>query len=341
VSRIGVDIGISSLGQAWGVKDPYRYFVDFPGEDGYTDTNRPRFGNIAVSGRLDDWSYFVHAVEAGGFTAAGRRLGCPKTTVSKRVAALEARLGVQLLVRNSRRFALTDAGREVFDHARAAMIEVEAAEEAVLRRRAEPAGLVRITASVPVAQERLSHLLPALAQRYPRLQVWLHVSDRVVDLVRDGFDIAIRSHFAPLPDSGLVARRMNEDPVWLAAAPGYLERHGMPEAPEDLARHDGLLVNPDVPAWVLAHAGGGTVEVRPRPRFFADESTVLLGAATAGLGIVAMPRWMLRTALADGRLVQVLPGWHAGTVTTTVLTTHRRGQLPAVRAVVEALCEPQ
>jgi DNA-binding transcriptional LysR family regulator len=291
-----------------------------------------------MAGKLDDWAVFVQAVDSGGFTAAGRRLGCPKTTVSKRVAALEARLGVRLLHRSSRRFALTDTGREVFEHARAAMIEVEAAENAVLRRRSEPAGVVRITASVPVAQGRLASLLPALAGRHPRLQVQLHVSDRFVDLVRDGFDIAVRSHFAPLPDSGLVVRQAAREPILLAAAPGYLAQHGVPAGPGDLAGHAGLLAFPERPLWNLTHVDGRTAEVGPQPRFFADESSVLLGAALAGLGVVMLPAPMLHDTLSSGRLHRVLPDWHAGIVTTSVLTTHRRGQLPAVRAVVDALC---
>ena len=290
--------------------------------------------------RFDDWAYFVVAVEQGGFTAAGRRLGCPKTTVSKRVAALEDRLGTRLLHRSARRFVLTDAGREVFEHARAAMIEVEAAEDAVLRRRAEPAGPVRITCSVPTAQHWLARQLPLLAQRYPRIELQLHVSDRFVDLVRDGFDIAIRSHFAPLPDSGLVAREASREPLRLAAAPGYLDAHGVPHAPEDLAAHHGLMVQPDGGGWRLAGVGGLSAVARPQVRLVADESSVLLGAVRAGLGIAALPASMLEADFAASHLARVLPDWNAGLVTTTVLTTHRRGQLPAIRVVVEALCAP-
>lgn len=290
--------------------------------------------------RFDDWAYFVAAVEQGGFTAAGRRLGCPKTTVSKRVAALEDRLGTRLLHRSARRFVLTDAGREAFEHARAAMIEVEAAQDAVLRRHAEPAGMVRLTCSVPVAQGRLAWQLPRLAARYPRLDLQLHVSDRFVDLVRDGFDIAVRSHFAPLPDSGLVAREASREALRLAAAPAYLDAHGVPRAPDDLAAHHGLMVQPDGSGWRLADLDDQPATARPQVRLVADESSVLLGAARAGLGIAALPASMLQADFAAGRLAPVLPEWMAGIVTTTVLTTHRRGQLPAVRAVVEALCAP-
>ncbi|MEW9308631.1 LysR substrate-binding domain-containing protein [Labrys neptuniae] len=285
---------------------------------------------------LNDFILFAQAVEHAGFAAAARQLGIPKSTVSKRVAELEARLGARLLNRTSRSFVLTDAGREVFEHARAAMIEVEAAESAVLARRAEPSGIVRITASVPTAQFHLAGQLPRLAAALPKLQIQLHVTDRFVDLIQEGFDIALRSHFGPLADSDLMARPIHRETIGLVAAPGYLAAAGMPAAPEDLAGHDGLLTQPRTPTWKLT-AGERVVEVIPRARFFADESTALLAAAKTGLGITALPRSISAAAVAGGLVVPVLPQWQAGEVTTTVLTTHRRGQLPAVRAVVDFL----
>ncbi|MGJ4857638.1 LysR substrate-binding domain-containing protein [Labrys sp. KB_33_2] len=285
---------------------------------------------------LNDFILFAQAVEQGGFAAAARHLGIPKSTVSKRVAELEARLEARLLNRTSRSFVLTDAGREVFEHARAAMIEVEAAESAVLARRAEPSGTVRITASVPTAQFHLAAQLPRLAAALPKLQVQLHVTDRFVDLIQEGFDIALRSHFGPLADSDLMARPIHREAIGLVAAPAYLAIRGMPATPEDLAGHDGLLTQPRAPIWKLS-ANGQTIEVMPRARFFADESVALLEAAKAGLGITALPRSISAAAVAGGLLRLVLPDWQAGEVTTTVLTTHRRGQLPAVRAVVDFL----
>jgi DNA-binding transcriptional LysR family regulator len=288
--------------------------------------------------KLDDLLLFVQAAESGSFAAAARRLGCPKSTVSKRVAELEARLGARLVQRTSRSFALTDIGREVLEHARAAMLAAEAVENTVRMRRAEPSGIVRITASVPTAQMELAQRLPALAVRFPKLQIQVHVTDRFVDLLQEGFDIAVRSHFLPLPDSDLVARELRHDPFVLVASPGYLAARGTPATPEALADHDGLLARPEDKAWRLQGPDGQKVEVTPRPRFLADESTALLEAAKAGLGIAVLPRNFTTTAAADGLLAQVLPDWHAGTVTTTLLTTPRRGQLPAVRAVVDFLC---
>jgi DNA-binding transcriptional LysR family regulator len=288
---------------------------------------------------LNDFRFFVQAVEQGSFTGAARRLGVPKSTVSKRVAALEVGLGARLIHRTSRSFTLTEVGRDFYEHARAALIEVESAEAVVCRRQAEPSGTVRLTASVPTAQLYLAGHLPALAEAYPKLHLVVQVTDRFVDLVQEGFDIALRSHFAPLPDSQLVQRLLAREDIVLIAAPAYLKARGIPQWPQDLAVHDGLLTGPAATTWRLGEGEADeAVEVTPRPRMVADESVVLSKAAVAGLGITCLPEAMCRDDLARGALVRVLPGWTAGSVTTTLLMPHRRGQLPAVRAVVEFLC---
>ncbi|KAB0269286.1 LysR family transcriptional regulator [Microvirga brassicacearum] len=288
---------------------------------------------------LNDLHFFAQAVDSGGFAAAARRLGCPKSTISKRVAALEATLGAQLVHRTSRSFTLTDVGRDVYDHARAAMIEAEAAETVVHRRLAEPSGTVRITASVPTAQFQLADCLPILARQYPKLRIQLHVTDRFIDLVHEGFDIAIRSHFAPLPDSDLMQRRMSEEQITLVAAPSYVAQRGEPTTPEALSDHDGLMTNMTMKLWRLSDASGRTVNVAPRPQLYADESVALMKAAEASLGIVCLPEVISAQAVREGRLVRVLPAWTAGSVMTTILTPHKRGQLPAVRAVIDFLAQ--
>ncbi|MXQ13619.1 LysR substrate-binding domain-containing protein [Microvirga makkahensis] len=286
---------------------------------------------------FNDLHIFVQAVNSGSFAAAARHLGIPKSTISKRVAELEADLGTRLIHRSSRSFVLTDVGQDFYDHARAAVIEAQAAESVVQRRQAEPAGPVRITASVPVAQFHLAERLPALARAYPKLDLQLHVTDRFVDLVREGFDIAVRSHFAPLPDSDLMQRRMKIERITLVAAPDYLARRGTPERPEDLARHDGLLTGPASRTWHLTDGDGHEVQVTPAARLIADESSVLLRAAAAGLGIACLPETMTAVLVGTEELAMVLPDWTAGSVTSTILTPHRRGQLPAVRVVIDFL----
>lgn len=286
---------------------------------------------------LNDLRLFVRAVDSGGFAAAARTIGAPKSTISKRVAELEVELGARLIHRTSRTFTLTEVGREFYEHARASLIEAEAAAEVVRRRVAEPVGRVRITTSVPVAQFQLADRLAALTREYPRIHLDIHVTDRFVDLIHEGFDIAIRSHMAPLPDSGLMQRRMSVEPIILVASPDYVAEHGNPQSPLQLADHAGVNAGPVSNVWRLRSETGEEARVSPRACLSADEAGVLLRAARAGLGIVRLPETIARPDMDRGGLVHLLPGWTEGTITTTVLTPHRRGQLPAVRAVIDFL----
>jgi DNA-binding transcriptional LysR family regulator len=288
---------------------------------------------------LNDLHLFVQAVDSGSFTAAARHLGIPKSTVSKRVAELEGRLGVRLIQRTSRSFALTELGREFFQHAQASMIEAEMAEGIVRRHLAEPAGSVRLTASVPTAQFTLTEHLPALAARYPKLRLSVHVTDRFVDIVQEGFDIALRSHRGPLPDSALVQRKLASHPFLILASPDYISKHGQPRRPEELAEHATIMTSLTENQWRLYTDHGDEALVSLQSVMAADEPYVLMETAAAGLGITCLPTSVCRKALADGRLVRVLPEWTAGSIETTILMPHRRGQLPAVRAVVDFLAE--
>lgn len=288
---------------------------------------------------LNDLHLFVQAVDSGSFTAAARHLGIPKSTVSKRVAELEGRLGVRLIQRTSRSFALTELGREFFQHAQASIIEAEMAEGIVRRHLAEPAGTVRLTASVPTAQFTLTEHLPGLTARYPKLRLSVHVTDRFVDIVQEGFDIALRSHRGPLPDSALVQRKLASHPFLILASPDYISAYGQPRRPEELAEHATIMTSLTENQWRLTSDHGGEAAVTLQSVMAADEPYVLMEMAAAGLGITCLPTSVCRKALAEGRLVRVLPDWTAGSIETTILMPHRRGQLPAVRAVVDFLAE--
>ncbi|WP_081158372.1 LysR substrate-binding domain-containing protein [Ensifer aridi] len=288
---------------------------------------------------LNDFTLFVHVVDHKGFASAARALNVPKSTLSKRVAELEKDLGVRLINRTSRRFSVTETGEDFYRHAAAMLIEAEAAENVVKGRLAEPTGAVRITASVPTAQLSLAPLLPQLALAYPKVRVMLHATDRFVDIIQEGFDLAVRDHFAPLPDSGLVQRRVGSQAKLIVASPLYLKRSGVPERPGELEHHDGLITSFSSEGWVMERADGSTVAVSPRPRFVADESRVLREAAVAGLGITTLPGKFCREEIESGALVHILPEWTAGKVTTTILMPHRRGQLPSVRATVDFIAE--
>lgn len=290
---------------------------------------------------LNDLQWFVRVVDHGGFAAAARALEVPKSTLSKRVAQLEATLGVRLIQRSSRVFVVTDTGQAFYRHAAAMLIEAEAAENVVRGLQAEPAGIVRITASVTTAQLVLAELLPGLAVRYPKLQVMLHATDRFVDLVQEGFDIGVRDHSAPLPDSDLVQRRVGYEPFYTVAAPAYLAARGTPVHPGELTGHDALLLSPAPSAQVWTFLRDGeAMGVRPVPRFFADEPWTLLRAALAGVGIGCLPRGLCQPDIEAGRLVRLLADFRYGaSMTTTLLISHRRGQLPSVRAAVDFLAE--
>ena len=286
---------------------------------------------------LNDLLAFVQVVDHGGFAAAGRALGIPKSTLSKRLSELEKAIGVRLIQRTSRSFAVTEIGRDFHRHAAAMLIEAEAAEHVIKGRLAEPSGTVRITASMPVAQFRLAPLLPRLAASYPKLRIVLDVSDRFVDIVQEGFDIAIRNHFAPLPDADLVQRRIAYDPAWLVAAPDYVRDRGMPSRPEQANGLDGLMASSSERVWTLQDGQGAVAEVTPAPRYVANETVALLEAARAGLGIACLAGSFCAGPIQAGALVRLLPDWTARGVTTTLLMPHRRGQLPSVRTVADHL----
>lgn len=285
---------------------------------------------------LNDLQLFVHIVDHGGFTAASRALKLPKQTLSKRLAELERRAGVRLIQRTSRSFLVTELGRELYRHAAAMVIEAEAAENVILGRLSEPSGTVRITAAVPTVQVRLASLLPEIARTYPRIRCVLDASDRFVDVVRDGYDIALRSHVAPLPDSDLVQRRIGTEEIWLVASREYCAGRTLAK-PEDIRHFDGIFASERETTLVLRDDGGDEHRVELTPRYIANEASAIRGAVDAGLGIGALPSAMCARDIRDGTLVRVCSGYTAGEITMTLLMPHRRGLLPSVRVVADVI----
>ncbi len=288
---------------------------------------------------LNDYYYFVQSVDHGGFSATGRALDIPKSTLSRRVIALESRLGVRLIERTSRRFVLTDVGREFYRHAQAMLIEAEAAEETVNRRLSEPSGMVRVTCSMGMAGSLADPLTRFLAA-HPKVNLVQMTTNRYVDLVEEGFDIGIRGHSQPLPDSDLVQRRLTPT-VWHAfAAPAHLDREGTPERPQDLANYAAVALGTrsDEAAWQCYAEDGEHVVVPFVPRLRSNDLETLKTAAIAGLGLVSLPAYVAKEDVSEGRLKRVLPGWVTqSTAEITLLTPSRRGQLPSVRALIDFL----
>lgn len=253
---------------------------------------------------LNDVLTFARVVRTGSFTAAARELGVQKSSVSRRVSALEEHLGARLLQRTTRALRLTDEGRVFYDHCQRALAELEDAEEALGGMGARPRGLLRITA--PLSFGFLGPIVAEFLQRWPEVEVELICTDRVVDLVEEGFDVAIRA--GKLPDSSLIARRVGSLPRFLVASPSYLRRKRPPRQPTDLAAHECVSFGARRTPWLL-QSGGESVEVAVSSRLLVNDFDLLRQTVVAGLGIGLLPEPDCAQALADGRLKRILPAW--------------------------------
>ena len=249
---------------------------------------------------LDDLRVFVEVVAAGGVSSGSRRLGLPKSVVSRRLARLEGGLGVQLLTRTTKGAVLTESGASFRDYAMRVVAEMDAAQEA-LAPNGEVRGVLRIAAPLSFGPTQLAPLFAEFARRCPLLSLDTCYSDHFVDLVGQGFDCAIR--LGLLPDSSLIARRICTFQVKLVASPHYIATHGMPNTLGELERHFAVTKKGEV--WPLKDQGK-TVVVRPRARFFADNGEAILAATLAGIGIAALPDFLIDPHLVSGRLVTVL-----------------------------------
>ncbi|MAM75765.1 LysR family transcriptional regulator [Tistrella mobilis] len=249
---------------------------------------------------LDDLRSFVEVADAGGVSAAARRLGVSKSVVSRRLLRIEAELGVQLLARTTRGAALTEAGATFRDHAARASAEIEAARETI-RPDGDLRGRLRVAMPLSFGPTHFAPVLAEMAHQHPCLQIQTVYSDRFVDLIAEGFDCAIRVGY--LADSDLVAKRIGPIYGRLLASPDYIKRHGVPETPDDIAGHQALMQGTE--AWQFMD-GDRIVTVRPQGRFKADNATALAVAAVAGLGIAWLPDCITYPHVASGALVPIM-----------------------------------
>jgi len=279
----------------------------------------------------------VHA----GFARAARALGIPKSRVSRHVMALEAQLNVRLINRSTRRFAVTEVGQEVYRHATAMLAEADAALEAVEFARAEPRGTIRASCPVALAQSALAAILPDFLAKYPAVQLQMHVSNRRVDVVREGFDVALRVRSHPSSEDGLVMRAFGRANQLLVASPAYLARAGAPASPQELRERATLDYGGELDPgpWQLVGANGENVRAEHTPRVLCHDFIVLRAAALAGLGIAQLPESVVREDLQSGALARVLPDWNTPEGIVHVVFPSRRGLLPAVRAFIDFLRE--
>jgi DNA-binding transcriptional LysR family regulator len=287
---------------------------------------------------FDEMQSFVRVVDAGSITAAADQLGLAKSAVSRRLSELEQRLGTQLLTRTTRRMSLTDAGRSYYDRATAILADVADAEAEVSGAGRELAGRLRLAAPLSFG---LLHLAPAITEfagAYPGVEIDVDLNDRPVDLVGEGFDLAVR--IAELDDSSLVARRLCRISHVLCASPAYWSEHGLPASPDDLARHRALRYsNSPRQAWSYTAPDGRQGEIRVPTRLQANNGDFLRRAGAAGLGVLLQPTFIVYKAIETGELQPALTDYRWRQISAYAIYPATR-HLPArVRKLIDFLAD--
>lgn len=290
---------------------------------------------------LNDMLYFAEVVSQGGFAAAARTLGLPKSRISRRIAKLEADLGVRLLQRTTRRFSLTGPGEIYYRHCVAIREEAQAAAYAVASLQAEPRGVVRVSCPVTLAQTILGPLTSRFMQRFPQVQLHVQVTNRPVNVVEEGIDIALRVRTVLEDSATLIVKRLALSLTQVVASPVLLARTGMPNDPADLDTLPlvAMSVNDGRMFWELEGPDDRLHTVTQKPCFVADDLLTLKCAIEGGVGFGVLPDYMCRQAIDTGVLCHVLPDWAPRTGIVHAVYGSRRGVVPAVRAFLDFLGE--
>ncbi len=290
---------------------------------------------------LNDLYYYAKVIEHGGFAPAGRALGQPKSKLSRRIALLEDRLGVRLIHRSTRRFTVTEVGQSFYAHCRAMLVEADAALESIEMTRAEPRGVIRLSCPTMLLEFRVAAMVADFMYSFPEVQVHLAATNRHVDVIAEGLDLAIRVRPPPLEDSNLVLRVLAQPTQCLVAAPRLLDRCGMPQGPADLhlLPSAALGLPQDEHLWRLVGPDGDTADVMHQPRMVTRGMSALRHVALSGVAVVQLPTMVVRDALNDGRLRDVVPGWAPRREIVHALFPSRRGLLPSVRMLIDHLAQ--
>jgi DNA-binding transcriptional LysR family regulator len=286
----------------------------------------------------NDLLLFARVAEEGSFTAAANRLGLPKSTVSRRLAALEAQLGERLLLRTTRKLSLTDFGHGVLEHARQVVVEVDAAASLAQHRQVQPSGRLRVSMPGDFATLVLGPLMAAFVLKYPAITLELDLSPRRVDLIGENFDLALRMGELA-DDATLAARQIASFSMGLYAAPAYLKQRGRPSEPEALMEHDALRIlgrSGDPIPWVLSR-GEQRWQGTPPGRATANSPEVLTQLARAGVGIVAVGDHFVEPFVVRGELTPVLPDWNLPSAPAWAVFPGRRLMPARTRVFLDAL----
>ena len=288
--------------------------------------------------RFTNMEVFARVAEVKGFSEAARRLGQSKSSVSKHVSALENHLGVRLLNRTTRRLSLTEAGVAYYDWCRRIAADMEAAEESVTRLHAEPRGNLKVNAPMSFGWQHLAPIIPEFLERHPHVTVDMVMDDRIVDLIEERFDLAVR--ITRLADSSLIARRIASTRRIVCASPDYLTKHGVPRTPADLAHHNCLNRShgPQDNRWRFL-GPGGEYTVRVSGNFWSNSGDALRTAALAGLGVLPCPSFMVGEDLRAGRLVVVLEDYRQPDLPIHAVYPHQRHVTAKLRVFIDYLVE--
>lgn len=288
---------------------------------------------------ISDLLVFTHAVKGGSLSAAGRELGISLAVASKRLQRLEQQLGVRLLNRSTRQLSLTDEGSDYYHYCVRILAELEEGEERVTRGNKEPTGTLRLTMPAAFGRLHIAPLVPEFLQRYPQLKLSLHLSDGLVDIINDGYDMAVR--IGDLKDSSLIARSLGRDRRVVVATPSYLKNHATPQTPQQLSDHNALLFsNPaNLDQWQFIDSDGHSEVVKVSGNLATNNCDALREAIYADLGIALRPLWDVWQDLHEGRLIQLLPDYTPPSYTIYAVYPSRRLLPRKTRLFIELLQE--
>lgn len=290
---------------------------------------------------LDDFYCYALVVEHGGFSAAERATDIPKSKLSRRVYNLEESLGVRLIQRSSRHFAVTDIGMNIYRHAKVMMNAAQSAHDLVDHLSEQPRGLIKVSLPVTIAQSEMAKVLPEFLKLYPEIKVQLIVSNRRVDIINEGIDVALRVRSSLDDDPSLIIRKFENIEQHLFASQAYLNEFGMLKKPEDLTQHRILSMVDELTdqQMVLNSDDNQTIKVKINPVLMGSDLMMLADLAKQNCGITLLPDNIVEDYVASGKLVKVLPEWKAPHGIFHAVYPSRRGLLPAVRVFIEYLVE--
>ena len=288
---------------------------------------------------LNDLRYFAEIVGQGSFTLAAQVLGVQTSRLSRRVTALEAGLGVRLLNRTTRRLSLTDAGKRFLEHCQAIVAHAEAAYEDVEKTRSAPSGVVRMSCPIGMLESGMARILLGYLDRYPEVRLMLDATNRRVDVIEEGLDLALRVRRPPLADSELVVRQLWKSHTILVASVGFLARHPLLSTLEEVSSLPTLVMGniSERFEWSFYDPEGKAVSASHKPRLATDDLSALRMAARAGMGVAELPRELAEPDIQAGNLVHVLPGLMSHEVVAHAVYPTRRGMVPAVAALLDTI----